>query len=118
MPLDLGLGLETSVVVVTGAAGQIGQVIVEAFLEAGCFGVAGLDLNIAKCALQHEKLIWEQVDTTDEPAIQSVWDRITKRFGHVPTVCVHAAALDLSFVPHYGSMSQMPVEQFTRTMTV
>ena len=69
MPIDLTLGLETSVVVVTGAAGQIGQVVIEAFLEAGCLGLAGLDIDVGKCARQHERLLWDQVDTMDEVAM-------------------------------------------------
>lgn len=118
MAVSLDLGLESSVIVVTGAAGQIGKVIIETFLEAGCFGVAGLDINAANVALRHENLIWEQADTTDEANMQNAWASITKHFGRVPTVCIHAAAFDLSFVPHFSSMSQMPVEQFTRTLTV
>lgn len=116
--MSLDLGLQDTVVIVTGAAGQIGQVITEAFLQAGCLGVAGLDINTAKCSLRHEKLVWEQVDITNEATMQAAWDRVQTRFSQTPTVCVHAAGLDLSFVTHFPSITEMPVEQFTRTVMV
>lgn len=118
MSMNLGLGLQDSVVVITGAAGQIGQGIVQAFLQAECFGVAGLDINPLKCSLRHKNLIWYQVSVTDEVSIDSTWQKMMRDFGRPPTICIHAAALDLSFIPHFSSITDMPVEQFASTITV
>lgn len=116
--MDLELNIKDHVAIVTGAAGQIGSVIVDAFLAAGCC-VGALDIDIKKSDKTHSRLHWVQADTTDEDSMKRAWEEVSKQFyGAVPTICVAAAALDLSFVPHHQSITEMPVEQFRRTIDV
>ncbi|KAF4950566.1 hypothetical protein FGADI_8125 [Fusarium gaditjirri] len=107
--MDLGLGLQGDVVVVTGAGGQIGQVIVEAFLSAGCL-VGGFDIDKSKFIKQHWNLFWVAVDTTDEVGMTAAWKSVEERFNATPTICVCAAAVDLSFVEHHSSITKMPTK--------
>ncbi|KAH7211503.1 hypothetical protein DER44DRAFT_195158 [Fusarium oxysporum] len=115
--MDLGLGLQGDVVVVTGAGGQIGQVIVEAFLAAGCF-VGGFDIDKSKFVKEHQNLFWVAVDTTDEAGMVSAWKSVEGRFNATPTLCVCAAAVDLSFVEHHSSITKMSTSQFRRTLDI
>ncbi|KAF5639278.1 short chain dehydrogenase [Fusarium sp. NRRL 52700] len=115
--MDLGLGLQGDVVVVTGAGGQIGQVIVEAFLSAGCL-VGGFDIDKSKFIKQHENLFWVAVDTTDETGMIVAWNSVEERFNATPTLCVCAAAVDLSFIEHHSSITKMPTSQFRRTLDI
>ncbi|KAI7760779.1 hypothetical protein LZL87_007991 [Fusarium oxysporum] len=115
--MDLGLGLQGDVVVVTGAGGQIGQVIVEAFLSAGCF-VGGFDIDKSKFIKQHQNLFWVAVDTTDEAVMIVAWKSVEERFNATPTLCVCAAAVDLSFIKHHSSITKMPTSQFRRTLDI
>ncbi|KAF5704901.1 short-chain dehydrogenase reductase sdr [Fusarium mundagurra] len=115
--MDLGLGLQGDVVVVTGAGGQIGQVIVEAFLSAGCF-VGGFDIDKSKFFKQHENLFWVAVDTTDEEGMIAAWKGVEERFNATPTICVCAAAVDLSFIEHHPSITKIPISQFRRTLDI
>lgn len=115
--MDLSLGLEGTVVIITGAGGQIGEVIVEAFLSAGC-RVGAVDIVRTNFKRQHENLLWLLADTTDESAMALAWEKVENHFSAIPTACVSAAALDLSLVPRHQSIISMPVQQFRRTMDV
>ena len=116
--MNISFGLEDCLVVVTGARGQIGQVIVEAFLVAGC-DVAGLDIKPVGSLKQHDRLCSIEVDTTNEGAVCNAWDDARKHFeGKVPTICVCAAGLDLSYIDHHQSIADMPLEQFRKTLDV
>lgn len=117
--MDLGLDLERTVVVVTGAGGQIGRVIVDAFLSAGCY-VGAFDVDESKFTKQHDgdTILWVGVDVTDERAMRAAWQRVEDYFQRSPTVCVAAAALDLSFVERHQSIISMPTEQFRKTLDV
>ena len=115
--MELGLDLEGTVAVITGAGGQIGQVILKAFLSAGC-RVGALDIDDSKFNVQHEHLLWMKTNTTSEEQVQDAWRKTETHFSQCPTICVCAAALDLSFVPQHESMVSLPVEQFRRTLDV
>lgn len=116
--MDLNLKLEGTVAIVTGAAGQIGSVISDAFLAAGCF-VGALDIDINKSKRVHERLHWVEVDTTNESDMRKAWNEVMTVFrGTVPTVCVAAAALDLSYIKHHQSITKMPIEQFRKTIEI
>lgn len=115
---DLSLGLEGSVAIVTGAAGQIGRVIVDALLTAGCH-VGAFDINPPSDLTYRERLMWTRVDITDGESVRSAWSGVTRRSGgHVPTICICAAGLDLSFIDHHQSAADMSVAQFRRTLDV
>ena len=115
---DIGLGLEGSHVVVTGGAGAIGSVVVQAFLAAGCL-VTAMDINDAKLASlpTHSNLQSVKVDIMDEAGLEKAFYRATGKFGLI-AICVAAAGKDLSFIEHHGSMIDMPVEQFETTIRV
>lgn len=115
--MNLDLGLEDTVVVVTGAGGQIGRVIVEAFLKAGCF-VGALDIDKSKFGPQHHRLLWVQADTSNEEQMVSAWKEVEAHFQCVPSVCVCAAAVDLSFLERHSSIVSMSTDQFRKTLDV
>lgn len=116
--MDTSLGLEGCLVVVTGARGQIGQVLVEAFLAAGC-DVAALDIKPCSSDQQQDRLHSIEVDTTSESAVSGAWSEAQRHFnGKVPAVCVCAAGLDLSYIDHHSSVVDMTVEQFRKTLDV
>lgn len=116
--MDVGLGLEGCLAVVTGSSGHIGKAIVGAFLAAGCY-VVGLDRKPHTRLEQHERFTSIEVDITDEHAVSDAWDKIGKHFsGESPTICVCAAGLDLSYIDHHQSVADMPVEQFRKTLDV
>jgi len=116
--MDISLGLEGHLVVVTGASGHIGKVIVDAFLAAGS-NVACLDIKAHDSSIQHQLLHRIEVDIAKEHAVRDAWKEAQKHFGgKVPTICVCAAGLDLSYINHHQSIADMPVEQFRRTLDV
>jgi NAD(P)-dependent dehydrogenase (short-subunit alcohol dehydrogenase family) len=115
--MDLSLGLDDTVVIITGAGGQIGKVLVNAFLSAGC-RVGAVEVTESKFNGQHDNLFWVVADTTDEIAIAQAWQKVEDHFLQLPTACICAAALDLSFIPHHQSLVSMPVEQFRKTLDV
>ena len=123
--IDLGLGLEGAHVVVTGAAGFIGSVTVEAFLQAGA-KVTALDINgeklrelkkYRKTPDIQKTLYTDIVDITSESALENAFEVARQRFG-VVQCCIALASLDLSVLPHHESIVDMPVEQWRRTHQV
>lgn len=116
MKMDLGLGLEGTHVVVTGAAGAIGSGVVQGFLAAGSL-VSAFDINKAKMILKHENLQWHVVDITSEQCMENAFERATKQRGAV-SVCIALAGLDLSYIPHHSSICDMPVAQWQCTHKV
>jgi NAD(P)-dependent dehydrogenase (short-subunit alcohol dehydrogenase family) len=114
--MDVSLGLDGTHILITGAAGQIGQSIVRAFLSAGAH-VTAIDINESRMTLQHEKLIWLTADITDEESMQQAFDDAVRARGVVST-CVAAAGLDLSFIPHHESICDLPLDQWQRTISV
>lgn len=115
--MDLSFDLEGTVVVITGAGGQIGQVLLDAFLSAGCL-VAGLDIKLPNSRRQEDNLLWLEANTTDEDAMARAWRSVETKFHKIPTACICAAALDLSFVQHHHSITTLSAEQFRRTIDV
>ena len=115
--MDLSLGLEGTHVVITGAAGHIGQVAVEAFLSAGAL-VSAMDINMPEKTLQDSaRLVRMTFDITDEAAVDSAFRDAISKHGPV-SVCVAVAGLDLSYLPHHASLCDMSLEQWQRTNRV
>jgi NAD(P)-dependent dehydrogenase (short-subunit alcohol dehydrogenase family) len=115
---DLSLGLHGTHVVITGAAGAIGSNVVRHFLSAGCT-VTALDINRDKISAfpKHPNLFWDVVDITDEQGMEDAFSAAVRERG-VVAVCVALASIDYSFLPHHGSLTEMPVAQWRRTMEV
>ena len=112
--MDLSLGLEETHVVVTGAGGYIGSVVVEAFLSAGA-RVSAFEIDEKKMKLRHERLRWQQVDITSEMGMETAFTQAEDEWGTVQT-CIALAGLDLSYLPHHESLCDMPLEQWQRTL--
>lgn len=143
--MDLGLHLEVTHVLVTGAAGYIGSATVAAFLSAGAH-VSALDINPSKLAtnlatissaaatftdassvpasstaeipVTHPNLyILPSTDITSQSALSSAFELAKKKFGPVQC-CVALASLDLSVLGHHDSLVSMEVQQWRRTFEV
>ena len=117
--MDLSLGLDGAHVVVTGATGHIGQLVVEAFLAAGSW-VSAMDIRLPNQPLQNitkDKFMRITVDITDEAALEAAFDNSSAMHGPV-SVCVAVAGVDLSYLPHHSSLCDMSLEQWRQTHKV
>jgi NADPH:quinone reductase-like Zn-dependent oxidoreductase len=92
---DLGLGLERTHVMITGAAGQIGQVITEAFLAAGA-SVTAVDTKESR-SRRKDKFMPLQADIADEQEVAAAFEKARVVFGGIDCL-VHTAGKDLSFL--------------------
>lgn len=113
---DLGHRLERTHVVVTGGAGYIGAATVKAFLTAGAY-VTVFDISWPKYPLHHLHLKFHEVDIANEEQLANAFEAARRDFG-VVQCCVALASLDLSALPHYESIMDMPVEQWRKTHRV
>lgn len=113
---NLSLGLEQAHVIVTGAAGQIGSVVVQHFLSAGAT-VTAWDINQSKMTAGHDRLFWDLVDITDEEQVDIAFQKAVRARG-VIAVCVALAGLDLSFVEQHPSLCDVPLQQWKQVMDV
>lgn len=119
--------LDGDVGVVTGAAGRLGPVWVEALLEAGA-RVAALDLAGAPESTLYRSLVSQadagrlrryDCDITDRASIEAARDRIVVDFG-IPTVLVNNAGIDQPPDSDYGRhpVQDLPVDLFRRMVDV
>ena len=116
--IDVGLGLQGTPVLVTGAGGMIGSCVVAAFLSAGA-NVTCWDIDEAKSAnLRSDPEKWipsdtlahscrtEVVDVSHEGAVDTALDSANCGFGY--TRCyVALAAQDLSVLQHHESIADI-----------
>ncbi|KAH8811005.1 NAD-P-binding protein [Xylogone sp. PMI_703] len=114
----MGLGLEGTHVLITGAAGFIGSSCVAAFLSVGSY-VTAADINEAKLdlLLDHPKLFKVVTDITSEEQLNGAFRAACARFG-VVSCCVALASLDLSVLKHPYSVLHMEASQFQNTLHV
>lgn len=125
-PLDLGLGLEGTHVLVTGGAGIIGSAVVHAFLSAGA-NVSSLDISHASdegatlssftTGQEGSQSIQLCADITDMASMTTAWGTSTSRFGTVE-VCVALASLDLSTLPQTESILDANPETWSRVLGI
>lgn len=112
---DLSLGLQDTHVLVTGGGGQIGSVVVEAFVAAGCY-VTALDLTYKEEAiLRADRVSRETVDITSESDLERTFEEAAQRWGPIE-VCVATAGKDLSFIRHHQTMADLSLEQWNQTI--
>ena len=119
--MNLSLGLEGTHVLITGAAGHIGRVTVNAFLSAGC-NVTALDvsekgLNDLSIALgDPDKLCTVIADVSNQDSMRRAWAHASHEYGAI--VCVVAmAGLDLSVLDKSG-VEFKSLENWNKVMSV
>ncbi|KAI3391123.1 hypothetical protein diail_7932 [Diaporthe ilicicola] len=126
-PLNLGLGLEGTHVLVTGGAGIIGSAVVHAFLSAGA-NVSSVDISQAlddegatpsssSADKEDSQLIQLSADIADAVSMTAAWEKATSRFGTVE-VCVALASLDLSVLPQTESIVDASPETWSRVLAI
>lgn len=119
-PFDIGLGLQNTHVLVTGGCGLIGQVVVHAFLAAGC-RVTVLDVVDIKVNYPFDKrdknISYQQADVTDEWEMDKAFAVAQMTYGPVET-CVALASLDLSVLEQSESLADMNPKIWQRVFDV
>lgn len=91
----MSVNKDKKLVVVTGASGSLGAVVVEQFLALG-YQVVGIDMHTANSSKSlesdqnHANLQWIQADLTQPKIVQSVFDTIEKALGGID-VLIHCA---------------------------
>jgi NAD(P)-dependent dehydrogenase (short-subunit alcohol dehydrogenase family) len=114
-PFNLGLGLEGTHCLITGAAGQIGRVVLQAFVQAGA-RVTAVDLRLENLPeYPKDQVRWEAADIRDETQMGRIFAEAADAFGVIAT-CVAIAGLDLSFIEHHATMADMSLAQWERTI--
>lgn len=117
--MDLSLHLEGTHVLLTGGAGHIGRITINAFLSAGA-KVTSLDIAPPPPPPElatNDNFLGLQTDISTQESVETVWKQAVAKFGPVET-CVALAALDLSVLPHFTTAADLPLEQFRRTLEV
>ncbi|KAF4556609.1 Enoyl-(Acyl carrier protein) reductase-like protein 35 [Elsinoe fawcettii] len=122
-PLDLGLGLEGTHILITGGAGLIGSVVVRAALAAGA-RVSSLDLSypdISSGASERDpngsSLLTIKADISSYDSLVSAWSLAVKSNG-VVSVCIALASLDLSVIPQTESIVDADPEVWSRVLDI
>lgn len=98
------LDLTGKAIVITGAAGAIGSVVVQALLEHGAAVAANdvLDEDAAAAALpRHDRLGYFRADTTQPDQVAALFDRVERELGAPSVVCCHAGMVAAHPVTHY-----------------
>ena len=115
--MELSLSLEATHVLVTGAAGHIGRLVVTAFLSAGAH-VSALDLSpsLFTSLPSHPDLLPLSADVTSTSQLAEAFKAARERFGTVEC-CIHLAGLDLSVLSKKGVVDMEP-EDWERVLGV
>ncbi|PSK36563.1 Carbonyl reductase family member 4 [Elsinoe australis] len=121
--LDMGLGLEGTHILVTGGAGLIGRVVVQAALFAGA-NVSSLDLSHPSDAFPDpipgpsaSSLLNAHADISSSSSLTTAWTVATNAFGPV-SVCVALASLDLSVIPQTQTIIDADPTTWSRVLDV
>lgn len=116
-PFDLDLGLHGTHVLITGACGLIGSVVVHAFLSAGC-KVTILDIT-EDCPFDEsdENITYIKADITNVEQMDEAFMMAEVYFGPVET-CVALASLDLSVLQQSESLADMDPRTWQRVFDV
>jgi len=105
-PFDLGLGFQDTHVLVTGGCGLIGEVVVQAFLSAGC-NVTITDIA-EECPIDQtdQHVLFQRADITSAEQMDAAFSAAEKKFGPVEC-CIALASLDLSVLKQSESLADM-----------
>jgi NAD(P)-dependent dehydrogenase (short-subunit alcohol dehydrogenase family) len=116
-PFDLDLGLKDTHVLVTGGCGLIGQVVVNAFLAAGC-RVTIVDLcEDCPFDLKDPNLRQQVGDITNAEHMDLAFLGAEAAFGPIET-CIALASLDLSVLDQSESLADMDPKTWQRVFDV
>jgi len=116
-PLDLGLGLEDTHVLVTGGCGLIGKHVVHAFLAAGA-NVTILDITDHCPFDQSDKhILYQKADITSIEQMDLAFANAEANFGPIET-CIALASLDLSVLEQCESLADMDPKTWQRVFDV
>lgn len=126
--MDPVFDVSQEIVVVTGAAGQLGSAYAAAFLERGARVVA-LDRNVDPDLLARrlgalatsDRLLPVAADVTDRAGLEAVLAQVRSRFG-TPTVLINNAGIDtppdVPAAAETGPFEDYPEASFDRVMAV
>lgn len=102
-------------VLITGGAGAIGRVVVQALAEHGA-RVAVNDILLQEEGQRlvgcHERIRYFHADVTDESAVVGLYEAVRAAFGLPTVVCCHAGVVEPA--PY----NEVSVRQFDRTLAV
>ncbi|KAL9004105.1 MAG: hypothetical protein Q9180_009862 [Flavoplaca navasiana] len=119
------MSLSTSIVLITGAAGGIGEETAFAFAEAGVSAIAFADIDEQKAAQVAEtskgfatnkdyRTLVLPVDVTDPTSVQHMVDETSRVFGRIDHN-VNAAGIDND---SHSPISDSTIEDFDRVMNI
>lgn len=104
--------IENKTVLITGAAGQLGQVLVDAYLNAGAKVVA-TDLNLdVYASRESDNLICEHMNIAEIESVEAAFDKIFERLGKVDVLVNNAG------VSVFEPFEERPEESFDFVMDV
>lgn len=113
---DARFRLDSKIVVITGAAGILGQGAVAAFLDAGA-RVCALDRTDADLARlgAHERLFTIAADVTDPRSVRAAADRVAATWGVADVLFNNAATKSENF---FAPFEDFPLEDWNAVMAV
>ncbi len=104
--------LSNKVVVVTGAAGGMGQAIVKMLAEAGAkLGLADLNED-ALTKVAGTEVVVQPTDVTDDAQVKSFFDAVSEKFGKINAV------INLPGMSIAARVADMPVEDYDKIIDV
>ncbi len=107
------LDLSEKTILITGGAGAIGRVVVQALLDHGAKVIVNdvLAESDARAVLpQHTRLAYVQADTTKADAVTALFDQAEQGMGLPNVVCCHAGMVEAYPVAEY------PISKFDTLM--
>lgn len=113
---DLGLGLDSTHVLITGGSGLIGRVVVNAFLAAGS-NVSILDITDSHPFEENKNVFYQKCSIADIHAMEEAFDKAEEHYGTVET-CVALASLDLSVLTQSESLADADPKEWQRVFEV